>query len=114
MKLTLSAGMALTNPAHLDRVRDVSSELKHTELRKAADNLETAFLTEMLMSAGFGKARNSYGGGVGEDQFTSLLVRAQAKQMTRAGGIGLAEQLFNALLEVEIDTAIRAGSDRRA
>lgn len=80
-------------------------------LRQASMDLEAAFLTEMLKSAGFGKARDSFGGGAGEDQFGSLLVRAQAEQMTRAGGIGLAESLFHALLEAENDTTIRAGSD---
>lgn len=68
-----------------------------TRLRDAAVKLESVFLAEMLKSAGFGKPRDSFGGGAGEDQFGSLLVRAQAEQMARAGGIGLAESLFEAL-----------------
>lgn len=84
---------------------------KHAALRKAAMDLEAAFLTEMLKSAGFGKARDSFGGGSGEDQFSSILVRAQAEQMTRAGGIGLAESLYHALLEAENDTSSRAKPD---
>ncbi|HHS89486.1 MAG TPA: flagellar biosynthesis protein FlgJ [Rhodobacteraceae bacterium] len=72
-------------------------------LRKAAMDLEAAFLTEMLKSAGLGKSRESFGGGAGEDQFNSLLIRAQAEQMTRAGGIGLAESLYHALLETQND-----------
>lgn len=83
----------------------------HGELRTAAFQLEAAFLTEMLKSAGFGKARDSFGGGAGEDQFGSLLVRAQAEQMVKAGGIGLAESLFNALLETENDTTSRTRLD---
>ncbi len=111
MKPIISAGMALTKPVQSNRNNDVSNDTKHAALRKAAGELETAFLAEMLTSAGFGKSRDSYGGGAGEDQFASLLVRAQAEQMTRAGGIGLAEQLFNALLEAGNDTAIRTESD---
>ncbi len=65
--------------------------------RKAAMDLESTFLAEMLKSAGLGKARDSFGGGAGEDHFTSFLVEAQAKQMTKAGGIGLAESLYHAL-----------------
>lgn len=77
---------------------------RQDSLRAAATELESVFLAEMLKSAGFGKSRESLGGGAGEDQFGSLLVRAQAIQIARAGGIGLAETLFNAMLEAENDT----------
>ncbi|MFD3191732.1 rod-binding protein [Sedimentitalea sp. HM32M-2] len=76
---------------------------KQDPLREAATELEAAFLTEMLKSAGLGKSRDSMGGGAGEDQFGSFLVRAQAEQIARTGGIGLAESLFNALKEAEND-----------
>lgn len=66
-------------------------------LRQAAQKLEASFLAEMLKSAGFGEARDAFGGGAGEDQFASFLVDAQAEKMVEAGGIGLAEALFNAL-----------------
>lgn len=66
-------------------------------LRKAAADLETEFLVEMLKSAGLHKSRESYGGGAGESQFQSLLVRAQAAEMVRSGGIGLSEALFHSL-----------------
>lgn len=65
----------------------------------AAQKLEASFLTEMLKAAGFGKSRDAMGGGVGEDQFSSFLREAQASEMVRAGGIGLAESLFEALKE---------------
>ncbi len=70
-------------------------------IRKAANELETTFLAEMLKAAGLGKTRESFGGGAGEDQFSSFLVRAQAEQMTKAGGIGLAESLYNALKDAD-------------
>lgn len=70
-------------------------------MRQAAEDLESAFLAEMLKSAGLGKARDSFGGGAGEDHFSSFLVEAQAKQITKAGGIGLAESLYNALKDAE-------------
>jgi len=65
----------------------------------AAKKLEASFLSEMLKSAGFGEARKSFGGGAGEDQFSSFLRQAQAEEMAKAGGIGLAEVLFEALKE---------------
>ncbi len=70
-------------------------------LREAAVGLETVFLAEMLKSAGLGQNRESFGGGPGEQQFQSILVRAQAEQIARNGGIGLAETLFQSLMEVE-------------
>ena len=68
-------------------------------LKAAAMELETSFLTEMLKAAGAGDARKSFGGGIGEDQFTSFLLGAQAEKIVEAGGIGLAETLFHALAE---------------
>jgi len=65
----------------------------------AAQKLEASFLTEMLKAAGFGKSRDAMGGGVGEDQFSSFLREAQATEMVKAGGVGLAESLFEALKE---------------
>lgn len=67
------------------------------KLFDAAKNLEATFLTEMLKSAGFGASRQSFGGGVGEDQFNSFLIREQADEMVSAGGIGLAQALFEAM-----------------
>ena len=68
-------------------------------LREVARKLEATFLAEMLKSAGLGKPRDAFGGGIGEDQFGSFLRQAQADEMVKAGGIGLAESLFEALKE---------------
>ena len=70
-------------------------------LRQAAEKMEAAFLSEMLKAAGVGKTPDAFGGGAGEDQFASFLRDAQAEEMVRAGGIGLAETLFHALKEKE-------------
>ena len=68
-------------------------------LREAAEKLEASFLAEMLKSAGLSQSSGGFGGGAGEEQFSSFLIRAQADEIARAGGIGLAETLFNALME---------------
>lgn len=73
-------------------------------LREAAKQLEASFLTEMLKSAGLGKSREGLGGGgTGEEQFSSFLIRAQAEKITEAGGIGLAESLYNSLKDSQND-----------
>lgn len=68
-----------------------------TKLRTAAIELEASFLAEMLKSAGLGETQGSFSGGTGEAQFASFLRREQAQEMARAGGIGLAEQIFESL-----------------
>ncbi|MEX0306132.1 MAG: rod-binding protein [Ruegeria sp.] len=69
------------------------------KLKDASVELEAAFLAEMLKTAGLGQARSSFGGGAGEDQFASFLVKQQAQQMAKAGGVGLSEIIFNSMME---------------
>ncbi|GLS85177.1 chemotaxis protein CheL [Cypionkella aquatica] len=65
--------------------------------------LEASFLSEMLNYAGVGKTPEGFGGGIGEEQFGSFLRDEQARQMVEKGGIGLAEQLFNAMTKGKND-----------
>lgn len=67
------------------------------KLRAAANALEATFISEMLKSAGLGESREAFGGGVGEEQFSSFLRDAQAQSLADKGGFGLAESLFHAL-----------------
>lgn len=74
---------------------------RDSALMAQAQTLEAAFLSEMLSYAGFGAAQENFGGGIGEEQFSSFLRQEQATQMVKAGGIGLAEQLFKALTRAD-------------
>lgn len=85
-------------------VKPVPSAANDAMLRQAATKLEASFLAEMLRSAGLGETSDSFGGGAGEDQFSSFLIQAQAEQIARTGGIGLAETFFHALKEKQNDT----------
>ena len=66
---------------------------------QAAQGLEAVFLEEMLKTAGLGRTPEAFGGGAGEDQFASFLIREQATALVEAGGVGLAEMLYQSLLE---------------
>jgi len=68
-----------------------------TSLKQAARQLETAFISEMLRAAGAGKARSSFGGGPGEQAFSSFLADAQAKAIESVGGFGLADDIYRSL-----------------
>ena len=66
-------------------------------LRDVARELEASFLTEMLKASGLGKSRGFGGGGAGENQFSSFLVRELAGSIAKSGGIGLQEAIFQSL-----------------
>lgn len=68
-----------------------------TALRRAAEGLEAAFLAEMLKIAGIGRTPETGGGGAGEDHFGSFLADAHAAALSRRGGVGLAESIFESL-----------------
>lgn len=60
--------------------------------------LEAHFLAEMLKSAGLHDNGGAFGGGAGEEQFASFLRHAQAERIAAAGGIGLAESFYQAMV----------------
>lgn len=68
-------------------------------LMRKSQELEAAFLAEMLSFAGLGDTKGAFSGGVGEEQFASFLRTEQANLMVERGGIGLAEQIFQSLVE---------------
>lgn len=83
-------------PSQAGAPQDRDALLRHT-----AQRMEAQFLSEMLKHAGLGQTDSEFSGGVGEAQFGSFLREQQAEQMSRAGGIGLAESIFQALKERE-------------
>jgi len=79
-------------------------------LRRAALALETQFLARMLRHAGANAPREAFGGGAGESQFASFLAEAQAGAIVEAGGIGLAERIFDSLV-ARNDAVAKDGAD---
>lgn len=84
-------------PFHATQTQLPAQLAADSALRVAAEKLEATFLAEMLKSAGLESQGGSFGGGIGEEQFTSFLRTAQAERMVAAGGIGLAETIFHAM-----------------
>jgi hypothetical protein len=77
-----------------------SADRRQTLMAKA-EELETTFLAEMLAHSGLGEMEGGFGGGPGEAQFASFLRQEQARLMVEGGGIGLAEMIFNTMVEAE-------------
>lgn len=68
------------------------------DLVETAQKFEAAILAELLRAAGAEQTGTPFGGGIGEDQFSSILLDAQAQSIAAAGGIGLAEMALRGLL----------------
>lgn len=66
-------------------------------MHQAAEDLEATFIAEMLKPMGAAAPREEFGGGAGEDQFSSFLVEQEARAMARHGGIGLGEAIYRSL-----------------
>ena len=80
-------------------LNQVGPDTERAKFKEVAIALEASFLTEMLKYVGHGESRSSFGGGEGEDAFTSLLVRERATLMAKNGGIGLAEQIIDSMMQ---------------
>lgn len=87
-------GLALPATTNADR---------NAALKDASIELEATFLAEMLKAAGLNTSASSFSGGIGEDQFNSLMTREYALQIARNGGIGLAEAIFQSLVANQHD-----------
>ncbi len=77
--------------------REVPTDGGDAAVRKAAQDFEAAFLGEMLKTAGVNQMPSGFGGGAGEEAFASLLTDEYARRMSAAGGIGLAERVYQIL-----------------
>ena len=68
----------------------------------AAKQFEGVFLSEMMSHMFEGvKTDPEFGGGQGEDMFKSLLTNEYGKQMANNGGIGIADQLQKAMIQMQ-------------
>jgi peptidoglycan hydrolase FlgJ len=72
------------------------------EMRRAAEEFEAVFISEMLspmfeslQTDGLG------GGGMGEEIFRPMLVERYAEAITRAGGVGIADSIVRELIRMQ-------------
>lgn len=74
---------------------------QHERIRGAAVEFEAFLISQMLQASGLHRTPTEMGGGVGEDQFASLLTDAHARLLATRGGIGLGESLFRSIARNE-------------
>ncbi|CAN5450930.1 rod-binding protein [soil metagenome] len=76
--------------------------LRRGKIKETAQKFEASFLSIMMQSMTAGmKTPEIGGGGAGEDMFKSLLTEEMAKQVTKAGGIGLAATVQKEMLKMQ-------------
>ncbi|WP_417586038.1 rod-binding protein [Nitrincola sp.] len=72
------------------------------EAREAGNEFESMFLGQMLSHMFEGIQTNElFGGGHGETMMRSMLVEEYAKEMNRAGGIGIADAVTREILRIQ-------------
>jgi peptidoglycan hydrolase FlgJ len=75
---------------------------KRGKIKETAQNFEASFLSVMMQQMFEGvKTSEPFGGGQGEEMFKSVMAEAMAKQVTRAGGIGLAPTVEREMLKLQ-------------
>ena len=75
----------------------------NAKLRKAAEDFTAVALNELLapMSDGTDSSDGPFGGGAAERAFKPMMVTEIAKQMSRTGGLGLAEPVYQQMLRLQ-------------
>ena len=87
----------MIDPTPMSSVPPSRTAAANPALYAAAQKFEANFLAEMLRATNLGKPPETFGGGAGESHFSSFLVQSYAERMTAAGGIGLADHVYDAL-----------------
>ena len=71
-------------------------------IHKTAQAFESQFISQMLGTMFEGVTTSApFGGGEGEEAFKSFLMDAMAKQMTKAGGIGITNSVQREMLKMQ-------------
>ncbi len=72
------------------------------QIHKTAQAFESQFLSQMLGQMFEGVSTSApFGGGAGEEAFKSFLMDAFAKQMTKAGGVGITASVQREMLKMQ-------------
>lgn len=75
---------------------------KRGKIKETAQNFESSFLSVMMQQMFEGvKTSEPFGGGQGEEMFKSILTDAMSKQVTKAGGVGLASTIQREMLKLQ-------------
>lgn len=95
----LSQAQASVNAA--GRATGVSDQ-DYAKARKAAEEFEAVFLSQMMQPIFDTIPEDSlFGEGPGHKVYQSMLVSEMGKEMARSGGVGIADHVFNEILKLQ-------------
>lgn len=90
------APLPMSTSAHPDQTQAPE------ELRRAAKEFESVFLSEMLAPMFEGLDTDGLGGGgMGEEIFRPMLVERYAESISRAGGVGIADSIVREFMRMQ-------------
>lgn len=104
MEITFSNPHHPSQPAKTNAAPTLP-EGRDAAIRAAAQSLEAGFLAEMLRHAGVARPPSTANGGPGEEAFAGFLADAYAEALVERGGIGLSDQLAEALIRAEVSAS---------
>lgn len=97
-----SAIQAIATRHSLAHTPDAADEAKTW---KAATDFEAMTINQLVepMFSTIDTAKDMFSGGTGEEQLKPMLVNEMAKEMQKAGGLGLAQPIYNQMLKMQED-----------
>ena len=100
----LPPNIRFNGPARAERetLPEGVSPAEYEAIRRSATEFEAMMLGEMLAPMFEGlETDGPFGGGQAEKTWRSLMVREYGAEITRAGGIGIADQIVRQLLHAQ-------------
>lgn len=86
----------------LEALAETGGGRDKAQLREAAEEFEATFMSQMLKPMFKGlKTDGPFGGGHAEKVYRNMLVQEIGKEMSRAGGIGIADSVYQELLRMQ-------------
>ena len=99
------SALTLTAPPITGLQASVTAPASATErgqIRETAEKFEASFMSVMMQSMFAGvKTSQPFGGGQAEEMFKSLLTESMAKEVSKAGGVGLADTIQREMLKLQ-------------
>lgn len=90
-----------TGSAQIQSPSAISGQ-RRDEIRAAAEEFEAVFIAEMLRPVFNGQEVDKvFGGGEAEKSYRSLLVDEYGKEISKAGGLGIADTVERELLSLQ-------------
>lgn len=81
------------------------------QLDKSAQDFEAVFISQMLSHMWQGVETDStFGGGQAEDTWRGMMVEEYGKQVARAGGLGIADEIKREMLRMQEDAQKKEGA----